>query len=153
MGWLKVGRLLREAKERMRPKLSKREAAKRAGFSEGLWRHLEQGVRITYGVRVLPNPSDENLANAAYAVHLEPDEVFAAVGRQWVKPHPDWVPEVVRQGLDIVTSEEPLTPPLRPDPGSDARLERVLESILRSLKSIEAAVGVTDHPEPEEQAQ
>ncbi len=78
--WGAVGRLLGAARRSLR--LSKREAAQRAGFSEGLWRQLESGKRFVTGDVVLePNPRDENLAAAARAVGLKPKEVFALAGR------------------------------------------------------------------------
>jgi transcriptional regulator with XRE-family HTH domain len=79
--WLRVAEMLGSA--RRRRKLSKRAAARAAGFSEGLWRHLEEGVRLVYGQEVTPNPRDENLVGAATAVGIDPAELFAAVGRTW----------------------------------------------------------------------
>ncbi len=78
--WEAVGKLLGAARRSLR--LSKREAAVRAGFSEGLWRQLESGKRFVTGDLVLePNPRDENLAAASRAVGLKPKEVFGLAGR------------------------------------------------------------------------
>jgi transcriptional regulator with XRE-family HTH domain len=78
--WRRLGFTLGLARERMG--LSKREAARRAGLSDGAWRHLEAGVKIAYGRTVLPNPRPENLVAAAKAVGLPPTKIFAIVGRQ-----------------------------------------------------------------------
>jgi transcriptional regulator with XRE-family HTH domain len=78
--WQRLGYNLGRARERMG--LSKREAARRAGLSDGAWRHLESGVKVVYGRTVLPNPRPENLVAAAKAVGLPPSKVFAIVGRK-----------------------------------------------------------------------
>lgn len=88
--WLMLGRALAAA--RTRKKLSKRAAAGAAGFSEGLWRHLEDGRRLIYGQWVYPNPRDENLIAAANAVDLDPREVFMIVDRRWPGDGPDLRP-------------------------------------------------------------
>jgi hypothetical protein len=63
--------------------MSKRGAAEAAGFSEALWRQIEDGERITRGVSVPANPRDENLEAAAKAVGLDPADVFRAAGRTY----------------------------------------------------------------------
>lgn len=78
--WEKLGALL--AEHRIARGISKREAARLAGFSEGLWRHLEEGKRISYGHAILPNPRDDKLASAARAVGLDPAVAFEIVGRE-----------------------------------------------------------------------
>jgi transcriptional regulator with XRE-family HTH domain len=76
-----VGGLLRRARRARR--MSKRGAAEAAGFSEALWRQIEDGERITRGVSVPANPRDENLEAAAKAVGLDPADVFQAAGRTY----------------------------------------------------------------------
>jgi transcriptional regulator with XRE-family HTH domain len=78
--WLRLGEELRKAREMAG--LSKRSAALKAGFSEGLWRHLEAGVKTIYGQEVMPNPRPENLVAAAQAVALSPEFVFEIIGRK-----------------------------------------------------------------------
>jgi len=82
--WAAVGDLLRDA--RQGKGLSKRAAAEAAGFSEGLWRHLEMGVRLMYGQEISPNPRNENLAAAARAMGIDPRTLFEAAGRTWDPP-------------------------------------------------------------------
>lgn len=72
-----IGKRLREGRGRM----SKREAARRAGFSEATWRALELGVRRpAKGIEVPVNPTVENLVAAAEAVGINPDEILSMVG-------------------------------------------------------------------------
>lgn len=78
--WQRLGYELGIARQRMG--LSKREAARRAGLSDGAWRHLESGVKVVYGRTVLPNPRPENLVSAAQAVGIPPVKLFAIVGRE-----------------------------------------------------------------------
>lgn len=99
------GRLLREARGRS----SKRSVAKRAGIDEALWRQLEEGYRTVRGIRIEANPRDETLEAAAWAVGLDPAEVFAAAGRAYTpdpsaasQPDDHRVSELERQMADAV---------------------------------------------------
>lgn len=76
-----AGELLREARERLRPKVSKREAARRAGFSPTQWGDMERGHR-QHGAPV--RATSETLAAAADAVELDRAVIFEAMG----KPYP-----------------------------------------------------------------
>lgn len=78
--WKSLGLALTIARQRLG--LSKREAARRAGLSDGAWRHLEAGSKDVYGRTVLPNPRPENLVSAAQAVGMRPEKAFLIVGRQ-----------------------------------------------------------------------
>lgn len=81
--WIDVGQRLGTARRQLR--ISKREAARRAGFSDGQWRVLEAGRRIVAkGIVVPPNPKDETLQGAAEAVGIDPAELFRLVGRDFV---------------------------------------------------------------------
>lgn len=83
-GWEAVAQLLRD--RRKAQGLSKRAAAKRAGFSEGTWRMLEVGHRqVAAGMTVPPNPTDENLEAAARALAIDPERIFVMVGREYDK--------------------------------------------------------------------
>lgn len=57
------------------PKLSMREAARRAGISPAYWRMLETGVRRVKGQEFPERASDETLAKMAYVVGVEPGEL------------------------------------------------------------------------------
>lgn len=71
-------------------RLSKRAAARAAGFSDITWRNLESGERqIAKGVTVDPSPRDDTLLAACQAVSADPQTVFAAAGR----PLPDYAEE------------------------------------------------------------
>lgn len=78
--WREFGEWLEGMRNARR--LSIREAANRAGFSEGLWRMLESGGREQYGTWVLPNPGDDKLHGLAEAIAVPPQVVFARVGRE-----------------------------------------------------------------------
>lgn len=79
-GWRLLGDLLGQARDVCG--FSKREAAQVAGFSEGTWRQLEQGFRLSYGQEIPPNPSDDKLYAAAVTVRLNPELALGIVGRE-----------------------------------------------------------------------
>lgn len=77
-----VGTMLELARRERR--LSKRAAAREAGFTEAVWRQLEQGHRSLQGQLLVTNPRDDTLEAAALAVGLAPKRVFEAAGRPYV---------------------------------------------------------------------
>lgn len=72
--WARIGRLLYQGRKSRQ--ISKREAARRAGISEALWRLLENGGRDVNARWVIPNPRPENLLAATLAVGMEPRIIF-----------------------------------------------------------------------------
>lgn len=81
--WRQVGSALGAARKRRG--LTKREAARLAGFSDGQWRDLESGERsLGRGIKVPVNPKDSTLRAAAEAVDLDPAEIFAFAGRDYL---------------------------------------------------------------------
>lgn len=77
--------------------LTKRKAARAAGFDEAVWRQIEEGYRLIQGNRVPANPRDENLEAAARVVGLDPAAVFEAAGRPF-----DRAPiEISASGVDL----------------------------------------------------
>lgn len=72
--WGRIGRLMYLGRKSRQ--ISMREAARRAGFSEALWRLLENGGRMVNGEWKPPNPRPENLLAAALAVGQEPSVFF-----------------------------------------------------------------------------
>ncbi|HEY5111467.1 MAG TPA: hypothetical protein VII67_03955 [Acidimicrobiales bacterium] len=79
VAWAVVGRELYLGRKRFQ--ISKREAARRAGISEALWRQLEGGgAMLTPGLFV-PNPRAANLVAAAQAVEIDPERLFDLLGR------------------------------------------------------------------------
>ena len=70
-GWYFVGHRLYQGRKRFQ--ISKREAARRAGISEALWRQLEAGGKELNGEVILPNPRPENLYAVAVAVAVAED--------------------------------------------------------------------------------
>jgi hypothetical protein len=87
LAWAKIGSSLYMGRKRFQ--ISKREAARRAGISEALWRQLEGGGDMVKPCLFLPNPRPENLVAAALAVELDPEPMFKALGRD--------MPEVVER--------------------------------------------------------
>lgn len=77
--WAFIGDRLYQGRKKFQ--ISKREAAKRAGISEALWRQLEGGGEMAKPGIFLPNPRPENLAAAALAVDEDPEVFFEALGR------------------------------------------------------------------------
>lgn len=83
--WRRAGELLQRGREATG--LSKREAARVAGFSEITWRQLEAGERqISRGVKVPPSPKDETLAAAGLVARVALEELFQIVDRE-LPPH------------------------------------------------------------------
>lgn len=76
VGWRTVAETLGAARKRL--KLSKRQAARRAGISEGTWRQLERGPTLEGGVLYINQTRPENLYAAARAVGVDPKVVFGA---------------------------------------------------------------------------
>ncbi len=77
--WTFIGDRLYQGRKKFQ--ISKREAARRAGISEALWRQLEGGGEMVKPGLFLPNPRPENLAAAALAVDEDPEVFFEALGR------------------------------------------------------------------------
>ncbi len=78
--WYFVGRHLYQGRKHFQ--ISKREAARRAGISESMWRQLEAGGRVVQGEVVVPNPRPENLYAAVVAVGEDPAVIFEDVQMQ-----------------------------------------------------------------------
>jgi len=77
--WAIIGRDLYLGRKRFQ--ISKREAARRAGISEALWRQLEGGGAMPTPGLFMPNPRADNLVAAALAVEADPERFFALLGR------------------------------------------------------------------------
>jgi hypothetical protein len=97
--------------------LSKRAAASRAGFSEAVWRHLEEGKRqVGKGVAVPVNPQNRTLVSAAIAVGLDPDELLRLARREpvtveVVEAHGvDDLPDYVIEYIEGLRGQPYLTP-------------------------------------------
>lgn len=77
--WATIGRQLYMGRKRFQ--ISKREAARRAGISEALWRQLEGGGAMVKPGYFVPNPRPANLVAAAQAVEIDPESLFKILGR------------------------------------------------------------------------
>ncbi|WP_173057086.1 helix-turn-helix domain-containing protein [Phytohabitans houttuyneae] len=73
-----VGKILEDARESLR--LSKREAARRAGISEGRWRQVVTGVQKAGNVTVPVNPRASTVSAMAQAVGVDPALALRAAG-------------------------------------------------------------------------
>jgi transcriptional regulator with XRE-family HTH domain len=80
VAWRFIAERLTEARSQLR--LSKRQAARRAGISEGTWRQLEKGPSLYNQTLYTNNTRPENLFAAARAVGVEPKELFDAFGEE-----------------------------------------------------------------------
>lgn len=80
LAWAEIGRSLYLGRKHLQ--ISKREAARRAGISEALWRQLEGGGEMMTTGTFLPNPRSDNLVAAALAVGQDPVEFFERLGRE-----------------------------------------------------------------------
>ncbi|WP_158608009.1 helix-turn-helix domain-containing protein [Nocardia panacis] len=72
------GRLVQEARERAR--LSKREAAKRAGISEARWRQLELGYETVRGQTLPVRTTPETVSGIAETTGADRRQLLAAAG-------------------------------------------------------------------------
>lgn len=128
----KVGAALRRA----RGQVSKREAARRAGFSEALWRQLETGEKsVAAGVVIPVSPRDETLEAAARAVGLDPADLFRLAGRKY---HGPIVPVV--EGMSV---EDRLAAIERRLAEQDQRNDRI-EQLLAELREQSSEDGSDD---------
>lgn len=93
--WAVIGRQLYMGRKKFQ--ISKREAARRAGISEALWRQLEGGGHMLEPGLFLPNPRPENLVAAAMAVEIDPKPLFELIGRD----APDGVEKFAAGGFTI----------------------------------------------------
>lgn len=70
--------LIEQKRKEMRPSLSARKAADRAGLSEGRWRQIVKGYQSTGGGRIPVVGPAETVARMAQVVGLSPDELAEA---------------------------------------------------------------------------
>lgn len=73
-----LGLLLEEARERL--SLSKREAARIAGISEGRWRQVVTGIQKAGAVNVPVNPRRNTVTAMATAVRVDQAQALKAAG-------------------------------------------------------------------------
>lgn len=73
-----LGALLENARTHL--KISKREAARRAGISEARWRQVVTGLQNTRDRGTPSNPRAVTVAAMARAVDLDPDEALRVAG-------------------------------------------------------------------------
>jgi transcriptional regulator with XRE-family HTH domain len=98
-------RLIHELREAITPKLSMREAARRAGMSASLWTQYEQGYRkVTPLVTIPVTPTDDKLADMALVVGATPGQLreagrggAAAILQKLVDAGPDPYAQLVEQ--------------------------------------------------------
>ncbi|GAB7041185.1 MULTISPECIES: helix-turn-helix domain-containing protein [Catenuloplanes] len=75
------GQLIEQAREAARPRLSAREAARRAGISEGRWRQVVTGRQSVGGGQTIEiSTKPATVAAMARAVGLDPRPVVEAAG-------------------------------------------------------------------------
>ncbi|GEM_PF-2436263 len=117
VGWRTVAETLGAARKRL--KLSKRQAARRAGISEGTWRQLERGPTFEGGSVYVNQTRPENLYAAARAVGVDPKIVFGAFN------------EEVPEGLDFTPYDDRLARKIaRLDVRDRDIVERLVDSML-----------------------
>jgi len=92
---------LRRARNRLG--LSRKEAAKRAGLSEGLWRNVETGVQHIAGVGARPYTTTANtVARMAAVVRLDPLDAVRAAGLDPADVHLDSAAEANSPEVRII---------------------------------------------------
>ena len=73
-----AGRIIEEARVAIRPKLSQRKAADRAGISDSRWRQLVMGFQAIRGQVVEDDGPADTLARMAQVVGVCPEQLRAA---------------------------------------------------------------------------
>jgi transcriptional regulator with XRE-family HTH domain len=117
VGWRTVAETLGEARKRLR--MSKRQAARRAGISEGTWRQLERGPSFENNMLYINQTRPENLYAAARAVGVDPQVVFGAFD------------EEVPEGLDFTPYDDRLAKKISKLEVRDRDIvERLIDSML-----------------------
>lgn len=69
------GRLIENAREQIRPKLSQNAAGKAAGMSGNRWRQIVNGVMPSEGIQVTVRGAAETIARMAAAVGVTPEQL------------------------------------------------------------------------------
>lgn len=110
---------------RSRQGLSRKEASKRAGVSEGVWRNVETGIQHVAGVGSRQySTTATTVARMASAVKLDPMEVVAAAGLDTQDVHLASIGEHEQSDVRVIV--------VRGTPSTDevlAEVRRVLESM------------------------
>ena len=116
-GWRTAAEILGAARKRLR--LSKRQAARRAGISEGTWRQLERGPTLIQNTLYINQTRPENLYAAARAVGVDPKIVF------------DAFEEPVPEGIDFTPYDDRLAKKISQLEVRDRDIvERLVDSML-----------------------
>jgi transcriptional regulator with XRE-family HTH domain len=117
VAWRTVAETLGGARKRLR--LSKRQAARRAGISEGTWRQLERGPTLVMNTLYINQTRPENLYAAAHAVGVDPKIIF------------DALMEEVPSGIDFTPFDDRLAKKIsRLDVRDRDIVERLVDSML-----------------------
>jgi transcriptional regulator with XRE-family HTH domain len=83
--WAAFGHLLAERREQLG--LNRRQAARRASITERAWKTLETGLGSTVGsVRILPSPTDDELARIAEALEMSTESLLGRLPGQLPAP-------------------------------------------------------------------
>lgn len=96
----KVGQLMQRARETAG--YSKRQAAEKAGISEGRWRQLEDGWEVSRGVRQPVRTTPKTMAQIAHAMGIDESKLLRAAG---FRPDQAAVADVVREQRSIDVSD------------------------------------------------
>lgn len=103
---------------RGRQGISRRDAAERAGISEGVWRNVETGIQHVGGVGPRRYQTTANtVARMARVVGLDPMELVAAAGLDTQDVHLDSVGDPARPDVRVIV--------VRGNPSTDEVLEEV----------------------------
>jgi len=130
IAWHQIGESLYQGRRRFQ--ISKREAARRAGISEALWRQLESGGKVVKGALFTPNPRPENLYAAARAVDLDPEPIFHSLEQD--------VPE----GLSDDVFDERLPSKIRRLNGRDRQIVEQMVDTMLQMDQLNDEVDASD---------
>ena len=131
VAWRTVAETLGAARKRLG--ISKRQAARRAGISEGTWRGLEQGPTYIINSVNITRARPENLYAAAMAVGVDPKIVFDAIG------------EEVPTGIDFTPFDDRVSKKI-------AKLDVRDRDIIEGIVDLMLSKSVGDVPETDDDA-
>jgi transcriptional regulator with XRE-family HTH domain len=129
-----LGDVLERAREALG--LSKREAARQAGISEGRWRQVVSGYQRQGDVMVPVNPRRATVVGMARAVGVPEDEALRAAGLEVFANVGDGVG--VRDNVTAVLTREPVERLIEDIYGDDRIPEERKHEMVRRIRQAEA---------------
>lgn len=134
-----LGELLEDARKRL--DLSKREAARRAGFSETRWRQIVTGWQDPANRTTPANPPARTVAAAARAVGIDVQEALRAAGLPPLPPEQlppaeddDPIRRILTAGLPIEQQEAIIKRLVREQNAAQTRINALVDQLIAEVR-------------------